>query len=120
MEKRRSILEILDESLQDKCDRSTGYVRFKLIIDPNEDDSMISFLFKYGILKKERTKQFICSKLFGERQKVWLYDGHVFSRKCHILNTKLSYPIIKNQGYLELYGFYSFDLNYNSAGFRRS
>ena len=61
------MLDILDESIKDRCDLSTGYVRFKLIIDPSEDDSMISFLSKYEILEKMKTKRFISSNLFGEK-----------------------------------------------------
>jgi hypothetical protein len=63
---KRDVLEVLKESIDDRCDLSEGYIRYKLIIDPSEDDSMISFLFKYEILDKERTRRFISSNLFGD------------------------------------------------------
>ena len=63
----RDVLEIVKESINDKCDLSKGYIRYKLIIDPSEDDSMISFLFKYGILERGKTRRFISSNLFGDK-----------------------------------------------------
>ena len=85
---RRDVLEVLKESIDDTCDLSTGYIRYKLIIDPSEDDSMISFLLKYGILRKEKTRRFISSNLFGDKglAKVGnhplLHNKH-FHTSCH-------------------------------------
>ncbi len=62
------MFDILNESIQDKCDLATGYVRYKLIIDPSEDDSVISFLMNYGILNRQRTNIFITSKFFADKE----------------------------------------------------
>lgn len=58
----------MNESIEDKCDLSASHVRFKVIIDPSEDNSVVSFLFKYGILTKRLTKQFSSSELFGDKE----------------------------------------------------
>ena len=62
------MLEVVEESIADKCDLSSGYIRYKLIIDPSEDDSMISFLFKFGVLDRTKCKRFINSNLFGDNE----------------------------------------------------
>ena len=91
--KRRSIIEILCDSLADKpyCNGSQGNlhhtgstrmqkyssssrdntrneVRYKLIIDPSEDESIIQLLFMFGILKRENTRSYMCSDFFGDGQ----------------------------------------------------
>ena len=47
-------------------------VRYKLIIDSSEDESVIRFLFTFGVLQRENTRMYICSKFpgDGETQKV--------------------------------------------------
>ena len=63
--KQRGILDILQASLQDrpqeKQDLSENEVRYKLIIDPSEDDSLVRLLFTFGILKRDNTRIFVCS-----------------------------------------------------------
>ena len=63
--KQRGILDILQASLQDrpqeKQDLNENEVRYKLIIDPSEDDSLVRLLFTFGILKRENTRIFVCS-----------------------------------------------------------
>ena len=91
--KRRSIIEILCDSLADKpyCNDSQGNlhrtgstrmqkpsspsrdntrneVRYKLIIDPSEDESIIQLLFMFGILQRENTRSYVCSDFFGDGQ----------------------------------------------------
>ena len=95
--KRRSIVEILHNSLADKphCndrqgdlhhtssrrmqpqsssshDSTQNEVRYKLIIDPSEDESITQLLFLFGILQRENTRTYMCSDFFGdgELQKV--------------------------------------------------
>ena len=47
-------------------------VRYKLLIDSSEDQSLIRQLFAFGIFSREQTKIYSCSKLpgDGESQKV--------------------------------------------------
>ena len=47
-------------------------VRYKLIIDSSEDESVIRFLFTFGVLQRKNTRMYICSKFpgDGETQKV--------------------------------------------------
>lgn len=74
--KRRGILEILRASLedrpQDKQDLSENEVRYKLLIDPSEDDSLVRLLFTFGILKRDNTRIFVCSNFpaDGQLQKI--------------------------------------------------
>lgn len=53
----RNILEVLQNSLEDrpkhKCrDMTEAEVRYKLIIDPSEDDSLVRLLFTFGVLQR--------------------------------------------------------------------
>ena len=63
--KHRGILDILLASLRDrpqeKQDLSENEVRYKLIIDPSEDDSLVRLLFTFGILQRDNTRIFVCS-----------------------------------------------------------
>ncbi len=74
--KRRGILEILHASLEDrpqeKQDLGENEVRYKLIIDPSEDDSLVRLLFTFGILKRDNTRIFVCSNFpaDGQMQKI--------------------------------------------------
>ena len=74
----RSIIEVLQESLSE-CPSGTSpenTVRYKLIIDPSKDNSLIRYLFKFGVVKKENTRMFMRSDGFNdeEAQKVSIYS----------------------------------------------
>ena len=43
-------------------------VRYKLIIDSSEDDSLMRLLFSFGVLKREETRMFVCSDFAGDSQ----------------------------------------------------
>ena len=79
----RGILKLLEDSLRDRPQhisdqdlgdrtpevrdqRSENEVRYKLIIDPSEDDSIIRFLFSFNILKRDNTRIFVCSDFPGD------------------------------------------------------
>lgn len=66
--KRRSVLDILKDSLVNhhKDLSAENEVRYKLIIDSSEDESIIRFLFSFGILKRDTTRLHICSKFPGD------------------------------------------------------
>ena len=69
----RSILEVLKDSLEDHPqqqgrDMAEAEVRYKLIIDPSEDDSLVRLLFSFGVLQRERTRMFMCSDFPGDSQ----------------------------------------------------
>ena len=63
-------------------------MRYKLIIDPSKDNSLIRYLFKFGVIQKDSTRMFMCSDIFGEQevQKVPLcYNVHTvlfFGAEC--------------------------------------
>ena len=65
----RGILEVLRDSLQD-CPYQQGQdmaeVRYKLIIDPSEDDSIVQLLFCIGVLQWKETRMFMCSNFPGD------------------------------------------------------
>ena len=80
--KRRNILEVLKDSLEDHPQRhgqdmAEAEVRYKLIIDPSEDDSLVRLLFSFGVLKREETRMFVCSDFAGDShlQKVTEHVG---------------------------------------------
>ncbi len=68
----RSILRVLQDSLEDRPqgtkDISENEVRYKLIIDPSEDDSLVRLLFSFGVLERGNTKMFVCSDFPGDSQ----------------------------------------------------
>ena len=72
MEKRRMIVEVLQESMQDRPqpmqDLTENEVRYKLIIDPSEDDSLVRLLFSMGVLERVNTRMFVCSDFPGDGQ----------------------------------------------------
>ena len=43
-------------------------VRYKLIIDPSEDDSLVRLLFTHGVLQRDKTRLYICSDFPGDTQ----------------------------------------------------
>ena len=47
---------------------SENEVRYKLIIDPSEDDSLIRLLFSLGVLARENTRMYVCSDFPGDSQ----------------------------------------------------
>ena len=75
--KHRSVLTILKHSLVDqpKDLSAENEFRYKLIIDSSEDESVIRFLFTFGVLQRNKTRIHICSKFQGdgETQKVHWY-----------------------------------------------
>ena len=66
----RSIIEVLQESLSE-CPSGTSpenTVRYKLLIDPSRDNSLIRYLFKFGVVKKENTRMFMRSDGFNDEE----------------------------------------------------
>ena len=69
----RHVLEVIQDSLKDHPqDWAENEVRYKLLIDPSEDDSLVRLLFSFDVLKRENTRIFMCSDFpeDGEIQKV--------------------------------------------------
>lgn len=91
--KKRSIIEILCDSLADKPHCSINHsdlhhtisnkrlpqplplpdnaqieVRYKLLIDPSEDDSIVQLVFMFVKLNRENTRTYMCSDFFGDGQ----------------------------------------------------
>ena len=68
----RGILEIVRDSLQDRPqdqqDITENEVRYKLIIDPSEDDSLVRLLFAFGVLERDNTRMYVCSDFPGDGQ----------------------------------------------------
>ena len=88
----RSILHVLKDSLED-CSTSDfnevhtsiqTEVRYKLIIDPSEDDSLVRLLFKYGVLNRDQTRLYICSDFPGDSH---MRVGIVFDGEYNTVNT---------------------------------
>ena len=69
-ENSRSIIDILQESLSDcpSGDNPENAVRYKLIIDPSRDNSLIRYLFKFGVVRKDNTRMFMCSDAFADEE----------------------------------------------------
>ena len=68
--KKRHILDILHESLHDKPNNAEynneNEIRYKLIIDPSEDDSLVRLLFVTRCLDRQSTRIFVSSDLSGD------------------------------------------------------
>ncbi len=72
----RNVLEILKSSLSDRADFDTddvhniiqNEVRYKLIIDPSEDDSLVRLLFTHGVLQRDQTRVYIVSDFHKDNQ----------------------------------------------------
>ena len=62
VDKKRHILTILRDSLADRLNE----VRYKLFIDPSEDESLIQLLFTFGILDRPKSQIFVCSEFPGD------------------------------------------------------
>ena len=65
-----NVLDVLYSSLQDH-QVNTGAeneVRYKLIIDPSEDSSLVRLLFSSGVLQREKTRVYVCSDFPGDAQ----------------------------------------------------
>lgn len=68
--KARNVLDVLYSSLEDH-QVNTGAeneVRYKLIIDPSEDSSLVRLLFSSGVLQREKTRVYVCSDFPGDAQ----------------------------------------------------
>ena len=69
---KRKILDILQDSMRDRPqamqDLTENEVRYKLIIDPSEDDSLVRLLFSMGVLTRDNTRMFVCSDFPGDGQ----------------------------------------------------
>ena len=70
LQERASTLSVLKSSIADKPEDLSfeNEVRYKLLIDHSEDESLVRFLFKFGVLKRKNTKIYACSKLPNDRQ----------------------------------------------------
>ena len=69
----RGILEVLKDSLEEHPlqqgqDMAEAEVRYKLIIDPSEDDSLVRLLFSFGVLERKKTRVFMCSNFLEDNQ----------------------------------------------------
>ena len=86
----RSITEILRDSLSETpvniCGR--GEVRYKLIIDPSEDNTLIRYMFKFGILKVENAHIHVCSDL-GESHMDKVYNTVALSLQLNLMHIDL-------------------------------
>ena len=67
----QQIVKVLQDSIKDRPQAmllSENEVRYKLIIDPSEDDSLVRLLFSVGVLDRENTRMFVCSDFPGDGQ----------------------------------------------------
>ena len=53
-------------------------VRYKLIIDPSEDGSLVRLLFSSGVLQRENTRVYVCSDFPGDAQVQKVQDGRIY------------------------------------------
>lgn len=66
----RNILAILGNSLRDHPEETgaENEMRYKLIIDCSEDNSVVRLLFSTGVLNREKTRMYMCSDFHGDSQ----------------------------------------------------
>ena len=83
----RSLMDTLIASLANKYGNDLGAeneVRYKLVVDPSEDESLIRQLFTFGVLKRETTRVLACTKFPGDQE---------FQKVCELLETWLSFRL---------------------------
>lgn len=70
--KERGIIDILKDSIDDKSTGGHGRpveeVRYKMIIDSSEDESVSRMLLMFGILDEKHTQTFMCSSFPQDRE----------------------------------------------------
>lgn len=78
----RNILDVLKDSLEDRPLSYTvqNEVRYKIIIDPSEDSSLVRFLFSFGVLDRANTRTLCCSGFLGNSRA----DKASFSRNVRV------------------------------------
>ena len=93
---KRNILVVLKDSLKDRPsqdgqDIAENEVRYKLIIDPSEDDSLIRLLFSLGVLERENTRMYVCSDFPGDShiQKVRMMCARIYIHVRFLIITVL-------------------------------
>ena len=94
----RSALDILKDSQVDHAISEgddihksiQSEVRYQLIIDPSEDDSLVRLLFTYGVLRRKDTRLFICSDFTGDsRSRV---NQHLTRHNINVYDVHCSFP----------------------------
>ena len=68
----RHITEVLEDSMKDHPQAMQGFeneVRYKLLVDPSGDDSLVRLLFSFGVLERKNTHIFMCSN-FPENEQI--------------------------------------------------
>jgi len=96
-------IDILRESLADKpysnqgdqktsSDDTQNEVRYKLIIDPSEDESITRLLLMFGILTSDNARTFMCSNFPGDSQlqKVILLNVYKCLTPYFLLSNRLT------------------------------
>ena len=83
---KNNILNILKESLSDKPQEmlvansnaqvKENEVRYKLIIDSSEDNSLLRLLFAFDILKEKDTRTYVCSDFPGDSHQQMVRDSN--------------------------------------------
>lgn len=65
-----NIFDILGSSLADhpKDMNAENEVRYKLVIDPSEDGSLVRLLFSCGVLQRSTTRVYMCSEFSGDAE----------------------------------------------------
>ena len=65
-----NIFDILGSSLADhpKDMNAENEVRYKLVIDPSEDGSLVRLLFSCGVLQRSKTRVYMCSEFSGDAE----------------------------------------------------
>ena len=49
-------------------ERGENEVRYKLIIDPSKDSSIVRLLFRFGVLHRHNTRIYVCSNFPGDNE----------------------------------------------------
>ena len=68
------MLDVLKESLSDHPENlsAENEVRYKLIIDSSEDESLVRLLFSFDVLDRKKTRIHVCNRFLcdAENEKV--------------------------------------------------
>ena len=72
-----------DRPQQQGQDMAEAEVRYKLIIDPSEDDSLVRLLFSFEALQRKKTRMFVCSDFSGDNQLQKVNCAHTLYHYMH-------------------------------------
>ena len=65
--RRRDVVQVLKDNLNNTPTTEDEF-RYKIIIHPSEDDSLVRVLFMHKLLQRQKTRIYMCSDFCGDTE----------------------------------------------------